>query len=380
MKRISRGVTLRTIIAGAACASLFLTSACGGTSNGGGSGSASKLVYFMAPNTTPTRYIQQDGPAFEKAIKALDPTVTVKFVNAGGDSNQQLSQANAAIAAGAKALVVVAADPNLSAGLLQAAEQAKVPVIGYENPPIKGKLYAQVLFDPAKIGVQQATYFAAQVKSGALGAKPVKISREYGNKGDVYTSQMLVGQNQILDPLVQSGDIQVVCEDYIKDWAPDNATTATEQCLTKTQNNVNAFFGFYDGITAGIIAALKAKNLHIPVYGGQNPELTGLQYMLTGDQQDDVLKAFAVQAQAAAKIALAAIAGQTPPADLVKDTIDNGTMQVPTAKLDATLIHLESGKDPGDAVQQAVDLGMFTWKQICTGAAADTATCKVKNK
>lgn len=381
MKRISRGVTLRTIIAGAACASVLLTSACGGNSGGGATtDSSSKLVYFMAPNTTPTRYIQQDGPAFEKAIKALDPSVTVKFVNAGGDSNQQLSQANAAIAAGAKALVVVAADPNLSTGLLQAAEQAKVPVIGYENPPIKGKLYAQVLFDPAKIGVQQATYFAEQVKNGALGNKPVKISRQYGNKGDVYTTQMLLGQNQILDPLIASGDIQVVCEDYIKDWAPDNATKATEQCLTKTQNNVNAFFGFYDGITAGIIAALKGKNLNIPVYGGQNPELTGLQYMLTGDQQDDVLKAFAVQAQAAAKIALAAIAGQTPPADLVKDTIDNGAMQVPTAKLDATLIHLEKGKDPGDAVQQAVDLGMFTWKQICTGAAAETDTCKAKNK
>ena len=53
-------------------------------------------------------------------------------------------------------------------------------------------------------------------------------------------------------------------------------------------------------------------------------------------------------------------------------------MQVPTAKLDATLIHLEEGNDPGDAVQQAVDLGMFTWEQICTGPAAETATCKAK--
>ena len=365
-----------------ACASILLVSACGGgnDSDTGGGAAAPKLVYFMAPNTTPTRYIQQDGPAFEKAIKALDPSVQVKFVNAGGDSNQQLSQANAAIAAGAKALVVVAADPNTSAGLLQAAEQAKIPVIGYENPPIKGKLYAQVIFDPLKVGVQQATYFAAQVSAGKMGAKPVKISRQFGNKGDVYTTQMLAGQNQILDPLIASGDVKVVCEDYIKDWAPDNATKATEQCLTKTQNGVNAFFGFYDGITAGIIAALKGKNLKIPVYGGQNPELTGLQYMLTGDQQDDVLKAFKVEAEGAAKITLAAVAGQQPPADLVKDTIDNGSMQVPTAKLESTLINLEEGKDPGDAVQKAVDLGIFTWAQICTGPAADTATCKTKNK
>jgi D-xylose transport system substrate-binding protein len=332
----------------------------------------------MAPNTTPTRYIQQDGPAFEKAMKALDPNVEVQFVNANGDSNTQLSQANAAIAAGAKALVVVAADPNLSAGLLQAAEQANVPVVGYENPPIKGKMYAQVVFDPKKVGIQQAEYFAEQVRSGALGDKPVKVARQYGNKGDVYTTEMLAGQNQVIDPLIASGDIQVVCEDYIKDWAPDNATKATEQCLTKTQNDVDAFFAFYDGITAGMIAALTGKDLDIPVYGGQNPELTGLQYMLTGDQQDDVLKAFKVEAEAAAKIALAAINGEQPPADLVKDTIDNGSMQVPTAKLDATLIHLEEGKDPGEAVQQAVDLGMFTWEQICTGPAAETPTCKAK--
>jgi len=383
MKRISQGATLRALVAGGACASVLLVAACGSsddpsTGTASSAGTEKRTVVFMAPNTTPTRYIQQDGPAFEAAMKALDPNVEVQFVNANGDSNTQLSQANAAIAAGAKALVVVAADPNLSAGLLQAAEQANVPVIGYENPPIKGKMYAQVVFDPKKVGVQQAEYFAEQVKSGALGDKPVKVARQYGNKGDVYTTEMLAGQNEVIDPLIASGDITVVCEDYIKDWAPDNATKATEQCLTKTQNDVDAFFAFYDGITAGMIAALKGKDLDIPVYGGQNPELTGLQYMLTGDQQDDVLKAFKVEADAAAKITLAAINGQQPPADLVKDTIDNGAMQVPTAKLDATLIHLEEGKDPGDAVQQAVDLGMFTWEQICAGPAADTPTCKAK--
>ncbi|MBD3782514.1 MAG: substrate-binding domain-containing protein [Micrococcales bacterium] len=386
MKRQSTGPSLRSLTAAAACTGVLLAVAgCGsGGSGSSGSGSASggsgekRTIVFMAPNTTPTRYIQQDGPAFEAAVKALDPNVTVKFVNANGDSNTQLSQANAAIASGAKALVVVAADPNLSAGLLQAAQQANVPVIGYENPPIKGTLYAQVVFDPRKVGKQQADYFAQQVTSGKLGATPVKVARQYGNKGDVYTTEMLAGQNEVIDPLIKSGDITVVCEDYIKDWAPDNATKATEQCLTKTQNKVDAFFGFYDGITAGMIAALTAKDLTIPVYGGQNPELTGLQYMLTGQQQDDVLKAFKVEAEAAAKIALAAINGEKPPADLVKDTIDNGAMQVPTAKLDATLIHLEEGKDPGDAVQQAVDLGMFTWQQICTGAAASTPTCKAK--
>ena len=90
-----------------------------------------------------------------------------------------------------------------------------------------------------------------------------------------------------------------------------------------------AFLGFYDGITAGIIAALKSKDVKIPVYGGQNPELTGLQYMLTGDQQDNVLKAFSVEADAAAQITLAALNGEDPPADLVKDTVNNGACRHP---------------------------------------------------
>lgn len=366
-------------VVAALCGLSLVLSACGG--DGGdsdGAGSDGKLVYFMAPNTTPTRYIQQDGPGFEKALKKLDPDVTVKFVNANGDSANQLSQANAAIAAGADALVVVAADPNTSASLLQAADAADVPVIGYENPPINGPMYAQVVFDPKKVGVQQADYFVSQVKAGAFGAPPVSVARQYGNKGDVYTSEMLAGQDEVLKPLIDDGTLDVVCEDYVKDWAPDNAQKAAEQCLTKEQNKIDVFFGFYDGITAGIIAALKGKDVKIPVYGGQNPELTGLQYMLTGDQQDDVLKAFSVEADAAAAITMAALNDEEPPSDLVKDVVNNGAADIPTAKLDTTLIHLEEGKDPGEAVQKAVDLGIFTWEQICAGPAAETPTCKEK--
>lgn len=377
-KRTRSGLGVVAIL----CGLSLVAAGCGSDgSDSGDKGSAGgkKLVYFMAPNTTPTRYIEQDGPDFKKALEALDPDIEVKFVNGGGDSATQLSQANSAISAGAKALVVVAADPNTSAGLLQAADTAKVPVIGYENPPLNGPMYAQVIFDPYKVGVQQGEYFKSQVEAGAFGDGAVDLARQYGNKGDVYTTEMLKGQDEVLKPLIDDGSIKVVCEDYIKNWDPAEAQKAAEQCLTSTSNKVDAFLGFYDGNASGIIAALTSKNVEIPVYGGQNPELTGLQYMLTGQQQDDVLKAFSVEAEAAAKIALAAINGEDPPSDLVQDTVNNGTNDIPTAKLDTTLIHLEEGKDPGDVVQEAVDLGIFSWEQICDGGpAADTPTCKEK--
>jgi len=60
----------RGALLGAVTSCLLLVAACGNNSGSGSGGSSAKLVYFMAPNTTPTRYIQQDGPAFEKAMKA----------------------------------------------------------------------------------------------------------------------------------------------------------------------------------------------------------------------------------------------------------------------------------------------------------------------
>lgn len=339
------------------------------------------LVYFMQPNTTPTRYIQQDGPKFAKELAKLVPGVQVKFVNAGGKSAKQLSQVQQAIAAGAKALVIVAADPATSAGMLKFAASKKVPVIGYENPPLNGPLTSQVIFSPRSAGEVQGKYFAAQVNAGKFGAGPVKLVRLYGNKGDVYTTQMLDGQNQYLQPLIDSGKIQVVCEDYVTNWDPADAQSKMEQCLTRTQNDVSAVLGFYDGITSGAIAAMTAKGVKVPVYGGQNPELIGLQYMLTGQQEDMVMKNFGTEAKVAAQLTAAALKGQKPPKPPVNTTVNNGAANIPTASISVDYFYLTPGQDIGATIdKKVVKQGIFTWKQICTGVAASTPTCAKWNK
>ena len=342
---------------------------------------AGPIVCFMQPNTTPTRYIQQDGPKFAKALAKLVPGSQVKFVNAGGSSAKQLAQAQACMAGGAKALVVVAADPKTSAGLLKAAAAKKVPVIGYENPPLNGPMYSQVIFSPRSAGEVQGKYFAAQVNAGKFGAGPVKLVRLYGNKGDVYTTEMLDGQNQYLQPLIDSGKIQVVCEDYVTNWDPAVAQSMMEQCLTKTQGNISAVLGFYDLINSGAIAAMTAKGVKVPVYGGQNPELIGLQYMLTGQQEDMVMKNFGSEAQVAAQLTAAALAGKPAPKPPVNTSVNNGTNNIPTASISVDYFYLVPGQDIGATIdKKVVKQGIFTWAQICTGVAANTPTCVKYNK
>ena len=93
-----------------------------------------------------------------------------------------------------------------------------------------------------------------------------------------------------------------------------------------TQNDVDAVLGFYDGVAAGAIAAMDPQGLAgvVPVYGGQNPELSGLQYMLTGYLVDNIAKPFSVEAEAAVQLVIAAVTGEDPPEGLINETFDNG--------------------------------------------------------
>ncbi len=354
----------------------------GGEEEGGeeesGSSEEGGLVYFMAPNTQPERYIHQDGPDFVKAMKELDPNIEVKQEVADGTSATQQSQIETAIANGAKALVVVAADPPSSAGLLEFAAADEVPVIGYENVPLNGPLTSQVIFSPLSAGEQQAKYFSEQVKEGKLGPTPVPIVRLYGNKGDVYEVQMKKGQDKYMNPLIKEGAVEVTCENYVKEWAPENAQTDMESCLSKNAD-IRGYLGMYDGDVAGALAALKQHGLDgqkVKMFGGQNPELSGLQNLLLEEQQDEVYKPYPVEAKAAAELALAAVKGEEPPASLINAQVNNGADTIPTYEIPTIYGHLEEGVDPAALVQKAVDYGMFTWEEVCTGEAAQTKGCK----
>jgi D-xylose transport system substrate-binding protein len=347
------------------------------------SSSAKGTVYFMIPDTTPSRYIAQDGPDFVAAIKALAPGITVKTVNAGGNQTTQQTQGEAAIAAGAKALVVVAADPPLSGGLLAYAKKHNVPVIGYENVPEDGPMYAQVEFNPKEAGVLQGKYFSQEVTSGALGKYPVTLARIYGNDGDVYNTQMQIGQNEYIDPLVKSGKVKVVCSAYTPNWAETGAVTEMAQCLSAQNDKVRAVLSVYDGETQGAIVALGNAHLtagsgpkDVAVFGGQNPTTIGLDYVLTGNQEDDVIKPFIYEAQAAAQLAVAAVEGKAPPAGMINAKVNAGNNnEVPTDFLNEA--YVTAGANAAAEINKyVVETKTFTWAQICVGSVTSSAGCK----
>ena len=322
----------------------------------------SGTVTLLLPNTTTTRFTQHDAPAFQAAMEELAPGVEVEVLNAEGNAEQQVSQAETALSEGTSALVLVAADPALSGAVLQRAAADSVPVVSYEHEALDGPVTYQVMFDPFKVGTAQGEYFAENLPEAESGA--IQLARLRGNKGDNYTNRNEQGQDEVLQPLIDSGEVEVVCDDYTPGWDPAEAQQLMEQCLTKTQDQIDAVMAMNDGTASGAIAALEGQGLSgkVPVYGGQDANLEALRFILEGKQKATVFKNYAIEGEAAAKLVIAALTDSEPEGDLINGEFDNNAEQVPTAYLDVESIDAST-------IQTVVDAGLYTKDELCDGLA-----------
>jgi D-xylose transport system substrate-binding protein len=370
MSRSPRPRRLAVRLTALSATALLLASCASGT--GSSSSGGGKTVYMLLPDTTTVRFTTQDGPDFQAAMQKDMPGVKVVIQNAEDDPQKQVQQVETAIAGGASAIVLVAADPYIAGGALQQASAAKVPVLLYDHDARGGNAAAQVVFDSLSVGQNQGKDAAAQLSAGTT-AKPKIIARIYGNQGDYGTTQYKKGQDQYLQPLIAAGKVKVACETYTPNWDPAKAQTEMEQCLTKTGNHLDGVVVMNDGTAGGVIAALNAQGLagKVPVVGGQDANLQAVQYILLGYQYDTVYKPFKLQAAKAADLTVQLLKNGKINSSDVDGYVDNGFMKpgVPAAFLPVQNLH-------ADTVGTLVKDGVWTWKQICTGPAAATATCK----
>src|SRR3954447_3577905 len=362
----------RSVFAAGAIGLAVAATACGGggagTASGGGSG---KKVYMLLPNTTTVRFVTQDGPKFKSAMEKALPGSKVIVQNAENDPSKQVQQVETAISGGADAIVLVAADPYIAGGALQKAQQAKVPVILYDHDARGGAAEAQVVFNSLSVGQNQGRD-AAKVLGDGTPANPKVIARIYGNQGDYGTTNYKKGQDQYLNPLIKAGKVKVACETYTPNWDPAKAQNEVEQCLTRTNNQLDGVVVMNDGTAGGAVAALKGQNLQgkVPVGGGQDADMQGIQYMRRGYQYNAVYKPFKLQADAAAQLTADVLKSGAVPKSSIDGYVPNDFMKpgVPAKLLPVQLLHK-------DTVDKVVSDGVWSWKQICAGSVARTPTC-----
>jgi D-xylose transport system substrate-binding protein len=297
----------------------------------GGTGSTHKAqagvrVAFLLPENVTPRWEGSDAPTFKKALAKLVPGVQVDVVNALNDSTKQQSQAEAELTKGAKVLVIAAVDQKAAAVIVKDAKAKGVPVVAYDRLIRNSPLAYYVSFDSVAVGKAEAGWMAKHTKAGA---RLVIIN---GSPTDDNAHLVNQGIHSVLDPLFASKARTKVAEQWTPGWEPTKAQTEMEQILTKLANRVDGVVSANDGMSGGIIAALKAQGMEGTVKTtGQDASLEGVQNVVLGTQGVTVFKDFRLQAPATAQIVAAVLQDQKP--KNINATVSNGQVKVPSVML-----------------------------------------------
>ena len=283
----------------------------------------------LLPDTkSSVRWETQDRPTFVAAFKKAGIAATV--VNAEGDAQKQVSQADQCLANGAKVVLVTSLDSGSGCKIIPNAQSRGAKVIDYDrlNTGCKGANY-YISFDNPTVGkFMGAGVLAAMKKKSLLGAgkKPV-IAYLNGGPTDNNSKLFKQGYAGVLDKLIKSGQAAKGPDQGVPAWDNQKARTIFEQMLVKTGNKIDAVAAANDGLANAVVTALKAKKLSpIPV-SGQDATAQGAQNIISGWQSGTVYKPAKVEANGAAVLAVALLKGTRPKTN---GTTNNGVRNVPS--------------------------------------------------
>ncbi len=322
--------------------------ASGGNGNGSGGGTGPfaaakgcKHVGFLLPDSsTGSRFVTQDQPLTEAAIKKYLPGVTIDSLNAQNSNDTQLTQATTELTKQACILVVVAVDSTSAAAIVQKAKASKVPVIAYDRLIQDNDLAYYASFDNVAVGRAQGQYIKDHHKAGD------NVSMINGSMTDNNALLFAQGAHEILDPLFTSGELKKVYEQYTPMWSPETAQTEMAAALTQTNNNIQIAYVANDAMANTSIAALKNQKLNGKVVvTGQDAETVGIHNVLAGDQAMTVYKPIKNLADSVGQL-VGALSNGTDPLTIAKQkTTTANKAEIPSVLLPVVSATKENVKD-----------------------------------
>ena len=334
---------------------------------GGDAGKATGKVGVILPDTTSsTRYTTYDAPLLEKALS--DAGLTPDVQNAQGDINKFTSLAQNMIGAGSKVLIIDSIDAASGAGVEKQADAAGVPVIDYDRVNLGGTAPYYVSFDNEDVGKLQAqTLVDCLDASGA--ENPNIIMMNGGTDVDNNAVLFMKGAHSVLDPLQDEGKLTITQEATVKGWKVENAAPTFQQAFTAAGGSVDGVLAANDDIANAVIGVLKTNGLDgAVVVTGQDAGVQGLQNIITGTQSMTVFKDVKLEADAAARLAIAIAAGKDPAeAGLTLAPFDDP--ENPQHNLQALLLPAQVITQAN--VQDVIDAGALSAEEICQGIESD---------
>ncbi|NBM14705.1 multiple monosaccharide ABC transporter substrate-binding protein [Streptomyces sp. GC420] len=365
---------IRTTAAAAVSVSVVLTftlTACGEDSGGsaGGRPSEDAMVGIAMPTKASERWLA-DGKNMVDQLEDLGYRTTLQYGE--DDPKIQLSQIESMISKGVDALVIASIDGRALGDVLKKAAEADIAVFAYDRlildtPDVD--YYAS--FDNEKVGELQATYIVENlglVNGSEKG--PFSIELFAGSPDDNNTRYFWQGALNVLKPyvgmkqlVVKSGQTKMNQVTTLR-WDGGTAQKRMNRILASSYGaeTVDAVLSPYDGMSLGILAALKsngygAEGKQLPIVTGQDAEVPSIKSIIRDEQTMTVYKDTRKLALVTATMVDSVLNGSDPVVNDTK-TYDNGKKVVPAYLLEPV------GVDKENYENELVDSGYIEEKDL----------------
>ena len=297
-------------------------------------------VGIAMPTKSSARWIA-DGDNMVKVLEAKGYKTDLQY--ADNDIPNQLAQIENMITKGEKVLVIAAIDGTTLSDALQKAHDAGIKVISYDRL-IRGSANVDyyATFDNFKVGVLQATSLVHGLGIDAGKTGPFNIELFGGSADDNNAFFFYNGAMSVLQPLIDKGALVVQSKQMGMDkvstlrWDAAVAQSRMDNLLSAfyTKKRVDAVLSPYDGLSIGIISALKgvgygSKDQPMPVISGQDSEIPSIKSIIAHEQYSSIFKDTRDLAKVAAGMVDADLSGGKPEINDTK-TYNNGVKVVPS--------------------------------------------------
>lgn len=287
-------------------------------------------IGFSMDTLLEERWIK-DRDMFKAAAEALGAEVSI--LASDGDDAKQIAQAETLISQGVDILVVVPHNAEAAASIVEKAHLAGIKVIAYDRLIKNADIDMYISFDSEKVGELQAKAIVSLIPKG----KYVHIG---GADTDYNAHLFKRGVYNVLQPLIEKGDITVVYDQWTNDWTPVNAMTNMRAALSANNNEIDAVIAANDATAGGVIKMLAEVGLagETPV-AGQDADLAAAQRIIEGTQVMTVYKPIKALAEKAAEVAVNMAKGENVGANR---KVNNGKIEVPSILLSPIAVDINN--------------------------------------
>jgi D-xylose transport system substrate-binding protein len=391
ISHVRRRRLLFTVLALLVSSLALIAAGCGGDDDeeGGaattGGGAAEGSIWVLLPDSASSpRWESDDRRFFDQAF--TDAGIEHTIVNAENDASRQQSQAEQAIASGAKVILLVSLDTGSGATIIDQAKDAGVQVVEYDRFNTGGSGgAAYVSFDNVKVGATMAEVLEPEIE--ALPVDKPRVIMLNGGEEDNNSFLFKSGYEATVKKHVDDGSWELVGDQFTPAWDNQEAQRIMEQLITDADNDVNAVFAANDGLANSAINALDAAGLDttkIPI-SGQDATAAGIQNILLGKQTMTVYKPIEAEAKVAADVAIALLKGQDVSSvqsdfdyELIGIKAEDGT-PTDSATGDGVVPYfalVPIGVTADNIADTVIADNFRTLEEICTGDVAQTDFCK----